>query len=356
MKVDVTYNTTLPLQGLNPKVSIVDDYNNVYFVVFIDRITGNVIASGSVESNKWIAAKRQWFTWWRINVYKGKEKVYTEDFNPYGKNVFIKIDAKALGDNLAWMPYVEEFRIKHKCNVICSTFFNDLFKDEYRDILFIQPWTEKGKVDNRISNIYATYYVGTQKPDNYAYSPRPYGKIRLQETASDILGLEFREIKAKITRPIIEKTKSVCISTSGSSIVKEWNGRWQDVVDYLISEGYEVKAIGKERTDLHGVINKTGDFPLSERISDLCQAQFFIGISSGLSWLAHSCNTYVYIVSDHTPKDHEFSENCTRIYSEKCRKEVIQQGVDSGITPMQIIEEIKKKKYLALENIQQFSY
>jgi autotransporter strand-loop-strand O-heptosyltransferase len=335
MEVKITYNTMLPLQGFNPKVDIIDKEKNLYYVVFIDRINGNVIASGSVESNGWISAMRQWFTYWRINIYKGKEKVYTEDFNPYNKNVFIKIDAKALGDNLAWMPYIEEFRLKHKCNVICSTFFNELFENEYPNLLFVKPNTQ-------ITNIYAQYYIGTVKPDNNIYSPRPYGKIPLQETATDILGLEHKEICCKITKPKVSKTKSVCISEKGSTKLKEWDGNWQIVVDYLISEGYEVKVISKEPTELKNITNKTGNISLSDRIKDLCESEFFIGVSSGLSWLAHSCETYVFIISDHTPQNHEFSDNCTRIYSDKCRTEVIQESVKSNITTEQIIEEIKK--------------
>lgn len=335
MKVKITYNTTLPLQGLNPKVSIAEEEENTYFVVFKDRISNEVVASGGIKSNESIAAQRQWFTYWRINIYKGKDCVYSEDFDPIGKNIFIKIDASALGDNLAWMPYIEEFRIKHKCNVICSTFFNELFENEYPHLLFAQPNTA-------ISNVYAQYYVGTVKPDNYIYSPRPYGKISLQATATDILGLPEEELKAKITKPNVIKTKTVCISEKGSTKLKEWDGNWQEVVDYLVNQGYEVKVISKERTELKNVTDKTGDLPLSERIKDLCEAEFFIGVSSGLSWLAHSCDTYVFIISDHTPKDHEFCHGCTRIYSDACRHEVIQEAVKSNITSEQVIGEIEK--------------
>ena len=346
MQVKISYRTTLPAQGINPKVTIIDDEINTYFVVFIDKMSGKVIYSGYVTSNNTITGSRQWFTWWQINVYKGKEKVYSEDFNPYGKNIFIKIDATALGDNLAWMPYVEEFRVKHNCNMICSTFFNDLFKDQYPNILFSVPNTQ-------LENVYAQYYIGSRKPDNICYSPRPYGKITLQQAASDILGLEDKELKAKISKPNVPKTKTVCISEHGSTDLKQWDwdDDWQQVVDYFVSEGYEVMVISKEPTELKRVTNKTGNLPLSDRIKDLCQSEFFLGVSSGLSWLAHSCDTYVFIISDHTPTDHEFKENCTRIYSDKCRKEVIQKPVRSNITPKQVIDSIikvRENKYILM--------
>lgn len=337
MKIKITYNTTLPAEGFNPKVTISDDeFNTTYFVIFIDKDAKQIVAYGQIPSNGIICANRQWFTNWRINIYKGKEKIYTEDFNPTGKRIFIKSDATALGDNLAWVPYFEEFRIKHNCIVICSTFFNEIFQDEYPELIFVPP-----KI--HISNVYARYYIGSRKPDNIIYSPRPYGKIKLQQAASDILGLEYKEICAKITKPKVVKTKSVCISERASAAIKEWPGGWQQVVDYLVYQGYEVKVISKEATKLKGVTDKTGDFLLQYRIKDLCEAQFFIGVSSGLAWLAHSCDTHVFIISDHTPKDHEFSENCTRIYSDKCREEVTLEPLkNNNITAFQVISAIRK--------------
>lgn len=338
MDIKVTYHTTLPLKGFNPKVTIVEDKQNLYFVVFIDRISGDVIASGSVQSNGYISAKRQWFTYWKINVYKGKECVYTEDFNPQGKNIFIKIDGRALGDNLAWMPYVEEFRVKHNCNVICSTFFNELFEDEYSDIMFAAPNTQ-------IANIYAQYYVGSVKPDNLCYSPFPYGTQPLQNIATEILGLENTEVKPKITIPVYDykKKNTVCISEFASHNKKEWKGKWQLIVDFLKYSGYEVMVISKEPTKLKGVTDKTGNLPLSDRIIDLKNCQFFIGVSSGLAWLSWAVDTHVFLISDYTPSNHEFKSGCTRIYSDKCRKVIIDEHMqENNIPEQQVMDAISK--------------
>jgi hypothetical protein len=54
-----------------------------------------------------------------------------------GKKVFIAIDSRSLGDNLAWIPYVEEFRNKHNCTVVCSTFWNKIL--DYPEIEFVEP-------------------------------------------------------------------------------------------------------------------------------------------------------------------------------------------------------------------------
>jgi len=50
------------------------------------------------------------------------------------KRVYIALDSKALGDSLAWFPYLEEFRKQHQCELIVSTFMNDMFVGQYSEI------------------------------------------------------------------------------------------------------------------------------------------------------------------------------------------------------------------------------
>ena len=65
-----------------------------------------------------------------INWDIDKIKKFMKQLNLKDKRVFICFESKSLGDNLAWVPYVEKFRTIHKCEVICSTFNNDLFEKE----------------------------------------------------------------------------------------------------------------------------------------------------------------------------------------------------------------------------------
>ena len=90
----------------------------------------------------------------------------------------ICFESKSLGDSLAWIPYVEEFRIKNKCHVICSTFKNDLFKGQYPEIEFVEPGVG-------VNNIYGLYRLGlfyddnrTIRYDNHPTNPKvePLGK------------------------------------------------------------------------------------------------------------------------------------------------------------------------------------
>jgi len=71
------------------------------------------------------------------------------------KVIQIRSDAFGLGDNIAWIPYAEEFRKKHQCVVLVSTFFNDLFIDQYPELIFVNP-------NNPIHNTHETFYLGVE--------------------------------------------------------------------------------------------------------------------------------------------------------------------------------------------------
>jgi autotransporter strand-loop-strand O-heptosyltransferase len=308
----VDYMCYLPKEGNSPKVTIIGDDEEEFLVQFIDAKTMEIIFHGICKTNQTIIGGRQWYTDWIIKVFDKENNLrFIDEFNPTGKVVFIKSDAYALGDNIAWIPYFEEFRKKHNCTVICSTFFNELFESEYPDLLFVKP-------DTRIGNVYAQYYVGANEENNIKYSPTNSKYIPLQQVPCDILGLDCKEIRPKvISMDNIEKPdfKYVCISEFASGSNKEWKyeGGWQRVVDYLIENGYQVVSISKEPTELKNVINLTGDYSLKDRVAQLTHAELFIGVSSGLAWLAWAVGIPVMMISDVTPEWHEFQSNMTRL-------------------------------------------
>jgi autotransporter strand-loop-strand O-heptosyltransferase len=310
----VSYVTTLPKQGNAPSVTISGDIPHRYLVIFCDKSVG-VVSSGYCETNQVIVSKtKQWYTEWTIVIQDSNGKVvFYDDFNPRNKVVFIKMDSYALGDTIAWIPYVEEFRKKHDCTVICSTFKNSLFVNAYPNILFVNPNTV-------IENVYAQFYIGAIDEDNPYYCPVKAFEVPLQMVASEILGLPWQELRPDLSigyehiKHNINK-KYVTIAEFGSSENKSWKAEngWQQVVDFLVGKGYDVVAISKEPTQLKNVIDMTGDSNLSNRIIDIMNAEYHIGVSSGLSWLAWALGTHVVMISDTTPKWHEFQSNITRI-------------------------------------------
>lgn len=315
LEVLVNYVSENPLKGDSPKVYLFNgDNNKDYRVEFIDSNSGQIVTSYICKNNSLVTGLRQWYIDWEIKVYDNSNNyvIYSEKYTPKNKTVFIKMDAFALGDNIAWIPYIEEFRKKHNCIVICSTFYNYIFQNVYPNILFIQP-------NINIANVYSQYYVGASSK-NISYSPVDYENNSLQRVASSILGLEDKEIRPRLegnvhnSKPRIEG-KYVCISEFASHEKKHWKevDGWQKVVNFLNEKGYKVAVISRESTSLKNIIDLTGDVNLFERMIDLYHSAFFMGVSSGLSWLAWSLNKKVVTISDCTPSWCEFVENNFRV-------------------------------------------
>jgi autotransporter strand-loop-strand O-heptosyltransferase len=155
---------------------------------------------------------------------------------------------------------------------------------------------------------------------DYNLEPELPNTIPLQKTATNILGLDFKEIK-----PIIDfnpkekpyKNKYVTIAPQSTSGLKYWNNEngWDEVVSFLINEGYDVVNVSVENCNLKNVIN-IKDTSIKNTMNVIHHSDFLIGLSSGLSWLAWAIDKHVVIISNFTQKDHEFTSNCTRIINE----------------------------------------
>jgi hypothetical protein len=320
-------------------VEILGNNNSTYEVNFFDKKTNRLIHSGFIKCNEWIRTSQKYYTEWYITIKKDGEIVHTDLFNCTNKKVKIYLQSVALGDNIAWIPYCDEFRKKHNCNLTIVTNVGLLFKESYPEINFIKE---------NIDGFYSTYNVhvgirkdihneGIEKLNKYfkknipikfisdlsfynsEYHPEHPMYIPLQKVASNILGLEFKEIRPLFKgipneRPI--KEKYICISEFASAEgMKEWNNKvgWKNLISNLKSLGYKVISISKEKTKLDDVIKRNGDFPLSDRMWYLKHCEFFIGLGSGLSWLSWACGAKTVMIGGFSEEWFEFQEDNIRV-------------------------------------------
>jgi autotransporter strand-loop-strand O-heptosyltransferase len=265
----------------------------------------------------WTRCGRKYYDDYTVEIEEDGVIIYSEKINLENKRVFIPIESSSLGDSLAWVPYAEEFRKKHKCHVILATFMNDMFVEHYPEIEFLKP----GEV---VNNIHAIFRIGWYYDENgqidYSKCPNNFRTQPMQKTATDILGLEYKEIKPIITIPEVKKEKRVGIAIHATAQSKYWNNPtgWQEVVDYLNSEGYKVTLYSKEGDGYMGNIHPKGihKFPsgsIKDLINDLTGCEFFIGVGSGLSWLSWSLNLPTVIISGFSYDYTETQSNTYRV-------------------------------------------
>jgi autotransporter strand-loop-strand O-heptosyltransferase len=294
-----------------------------YKVQFIDNKTGQIKFSTTIGNNCWCKCNIEYFVEWKILIYENDKLWYEYIYNPAGKRVYISLDSRALGDSLSWFPYIDEFRKKHNCKVITSTFMNDMFETQYPQLEFVTPGTN-------VTDLYAMYSIGLFYNEdgtvNGLKNPIDPKHQTMQKMCSDILALDYKEIRPKIKerKPYIDNNlKQICIGVFGTAQSKFWNNPtgWQDVVDWLNNKGYTVKLLSKEGDDYmgnklpKGVVHHPNG-PLELVMDEMLKSKAFIGIGSGLSWLSWSLNVPTVLISGFS-YDWAEMQDCIRITAPK---------------------------------------
>jgi autotransporter strand-loop-strand O-heptosyltransferase len=223
-----------------------------------------------------------------------------------------------LGDTLAWVPAVEEFRKKHGCRVFCASKFSELFENSYPEITFLSH-------GEFVPNIVAMYEIGwfhengepdlDRVPVNFRTQP-------MQKVAFDIMGISYQETLPLINLPPVSRKKKISIAMHATLQAKYWNNPtgWQDVVDWSRSQGFEVVLVSSEVPGHMGNSAPEGTKWLKNasilRVAEeIASSSAFLGVGSGLSWLAWATKTPTVIVSGFSENYTEPTTNVRRISS-----------------------------------------
>lgn len=287
-----------------------------WHVVLRDTATGNILFETRLEQGFVVSSKR-YFVPFRIEVAQNGAQVFAHDLDCRDREVHIAFPVGTLGDVIGWLPYAARFQAKQGCRLTCSMAANliPLFADAYPHIAFVtQDAVETGR-------FYATYHLGLFFDDeDRHWQPCDFRLVGLHRTAGYILGVDPTEAPPRIAatdekRPIAEPY--VCIAVQSSAQAKIWSNPegWHAVVRFLQDAGYRVVCIDQKRVGgsglvwthiPHGAEDRTGDVPLLERAHLLRHAAFFVGLSSGLAWLAWAVGTPVVMISGFTHPTNEF--------------------------------------------------
>lgn len=276
-----------------------------YHVRFTD-MDAMAIVFDTDFSDSTATTNRKYYINFRVELWKDGELILTHDLDLKDKNVHLIFNIGALGDTLAWFPHAVEFGKKHSCKLYCTMQkeLGELFAPNYPDIVFLEP-------GDKVPDCYATYRIALfSQADNNNHQPVDHRLVGLWQCIPPMLGLDTIERKPVLKHSRGRKVKEpyVCIATKGSGYAKLWNNPngWNEVTAHLIERGYRVLCIDKE-TSIEaggrtvgvpkGAEDYTGDLPLQQRVDLLAHADFFVGLASGLSWLAWAVNIPVVMIS-----------------------------------------------------------
>ncbi len=282
-----------------------------------DLGSGNTLFETTLKQG-FINSSKRWFVRFRIEVWDGEDLVLQHDYDARGRPVLVQFPIGTLGDTMGWFSYAARFAELHGCQLTCamSALIIPLFKGAYPHVTMITHEEVKPEA------YYASYCLGLffDDPDT-VWQPTDFRMVGLHRTAGYILGVDPAEEAPKLalpdeSRPIPEPY--VCIGVQSSSGCKYWNnpGGWRAVVLRLKERGYRVVCIDQKPvhgTGLfwthipHGAEDQTGDRKLTERAQWLRHAAGYVGLSSGLAWLAWAAGTNVLMISGFTHPTNEFA-------------------------------------------------
>ena len=239
-----------------------------------------------------LISMENYYIHWQIEICDNGRLVFSHLFDPDGQTVMLAAgDDCALGDALAFLPYVKVFQEKYATARVClhlPPYLQGIARRFYPQI----PLRDRVPDDS-----YATFFFNTGL-DNLLTLPIDGRQVPLQDVGRVTLGLYHpapRLVWKAEPRQIREPY--VCIGVQASSPIKGWfyPEGWDIVIRYLKELGYRVLCIDRDAamTDKGLTVTRpetaedfTGNHPLTERADMLAHADFFIGLPSGLAWLA----------------------------------------------------------------------
>jgi len=152
------------------------------------------------------------------------------------------------------------------------------------------------------------------------HQPTDFGHAGLHRTAGNILDMHPRESTPTLSLPDESRpidAPYVCIAVQASTRRKYWTNPlgWAAVVQSLRELGFRVICVDRQPVHggsivwnhiPHGAEDETRGRPLARRAHWLRHAAFFVGLSSGLSWLACAAGTPAILISGFTHSSNEF--------------------------------------------------
>lgn len=227
------------------------------------------------------------------------------------KIVYVHLLSNSMGDTIASTPYVLEYAKKHNVKVYFGIYdpYIFLLKDSYKDIEFIGrnhfiEYDEKIDLDYVFFKSVQAGYAEQLGFDNPKYI-RPIISI------------------TELPRPI--KNKYISMGVHSTCQLKYWNHpnglrsqgdalNWNELSGILRKRGYTPVTV--EKDEMYGTppffngvpskSNKQIGKTLQEAVNIIRHSEFYIGLSSGMSWVAHALGKKVVMISNFTEDWNEF--------------------------------------------------
>lgn len=231
------------------------------------------------------------------------------------KNVLVKIVSNAMGDTIAAIPYVSQKQKDTGWNITVDM------------VPQLIPFLDRSYPNLKMAGRNASGNFDEIIEIDYQFNPSVQGGYAMQ------LGYEnSKYIRPTITmnkgeRPI--KGEYIVMGIHSTCQAKYWNHpdgkrvqgdspNWAELCKTFRKMGYTPVVLEKNETfgvsphynGMPAKSNKKIDLPLAEAINIVDHAKFYIGLSSGMSWVAHALGKKVAMIANFTEDWNEFDLEC----------------------------------------------
>jgi autotransporter strand-loop-strand O-heptosyltransferase len=272
-----------------------------------DLDTGNVLFETDSKGG-FVSSSKKYYVRFGLEVWEAGKPILQHDYLASGRRVLVQLPVGTLGDTIGWFPYAVKFQRKHGCALTCAMAERliPLFRDAYPDIELV------GHEAAKPEEFYASYSLGLFFDDkDFVFQPCDFRFVGLHRTAGYILGVDPQEEPPRFAvpdegRPVAEPYAVIAVQSTTQA--KYWNNPtgWREIVAFLKDHGYRVVCIDQKPVHgaglvwnhiPHGAEDETGDRPLAELVRWLRHADLFVGLASGLSWLAWGAGVPVVMIA-----------------------------------------------------------
>lgn len=225
------------------------------------------------------------------------------------KTILLHFDSFCLGDSICFAAFIDHFIDYHQPRyVYITTFLRHIFESNNDRVEFISATdiSRSLTIDKLIN-------VGYDKND----LQHTMGGMFYATKDTMLIPQNLKPGKV----PVIPKQRNVIrnkitIAPETLKKIAEWDkDKWQNLVNILVNNGFEVYNVSYEdRMKLDNVVDVHGFDDINVSLGHILDSRLFIGLSSGLAWLAWSYNVPVVMISGFTKKHNEF--DCYRVMSE----------------------------------------
>lgn len=230
-----------------------------------------------------------------------------------GAHLLVHLDSFCLGDTICFSSFLDALiQVHQPRQITITTFFPELLSSHHHAARVIPAYRQEGSPDWIEADILVNVGYDKSNLEHTLGGMQAAACSSMRLPADTRLGRPW--VKPKYVKPIQDK-----VTIAPESLKKiarwDWNGSrgWQTVIDELNNMGMQVHNVSYENTlRLSGLAGSWhGHDDISVALGHILESELFIGLSSGLAWLAWAYGAPVVMISGFTKEHNEFP--CYRV-------------------------------------------